>query len=109
MRDIAATAPFSDWVGAWAYPSLQRAEDEAELRRLLSQLVLPSWHYACTARMGPDGDPDCVCDPALRVRGVAALRVADASIMPSITAANTNATAMMIGAKAAQLILADHE
>jgi choline dehydrogenase-like flavoprotein len=45
-----------------------------------------------------------VVDPALRVRGIDALRIADASVMPSITGGNTNAPAMMIGEHAADLI-----
>ena len=56
----------------------------------------------------PDGvDAQAVVDPRLRVRGVARLRVADASIMPKIVAGNTNAACIMIGEKAADLIRAD--
>ena len=53
------------------------------------------------------GDAASVVDPRLRVRGVTGLRVADASIMPIMPAANTNAPAIMVGEKAADLIKED--
>jgi choline dehydrogenase-like flavoprotein len=56
--------------------------------------------------MGPDGDPLAVVDDRLRVRGVEALRVADASIMPTLIGGNTNAPSIMIGEKAADLLRA---
>jgi len=49
--------------------------------------------------------PDAVVDPHLRVHGIAGLRVADASVMPLLVGANTNAAAVMIGEKASDLIL----
>ncbi len=51
------------------------------------------------------GGPDSVCDPQLRVRGIAALRVVDASVMPIVPGANTNGSTIMIAEKAADMIL----
>jgi choline dehydrogenase len=60
-------------------------------------------HPVGTCAMGIG--PDAVVDPALRVRGVHHLRVVDASVMPTIPGANTNAATVMIAEKAADLIL----
>lgn len=66
-------------------------------------------HYAGTCRMGSRHDRMAVVDSSsLKVIGVKGLRVADASIMPEVTSGNTNAPAMMIGEKAADLILSSH-
>ena len=64
-----------------------------------------AFHLAGTCRMGPAGDSGAVVDDRLRVHGIEGLRVADASIMPLITSANTNAATLMIGEKAADMIL----
>jgi choline dehydrogenase len=61
-----------------------------------------TFHPTSTCRMGTD--PMAVVDPELRVRGIAGLRVADASVMPTVVSGNTNAAAIMIGEKAADLV-----
>jgi choline dehydrogenase len=62
------------------------------------------YHLAGTCRMGPDGDAAAVVDSSLRVRGIDALRVADASIMPEVVNAPTHAACVAIGEKCADLI-----
>ncbi|MCY1352313.1 putative GMC-type oxidoreductase [compost metagenome] len=57
--------------------------------------------------MGPDSDPLAVVDARLRVRGVEGLRIADASVMPTIPGGNTNAPTIMIGEKAAAMLKED--
>ena len=79
--------------------------DDDSLKAMVREKVWGGWHATGTCRMGADGDPLAVLDPACRVRGIEGLRVADASIMPSIVSANTNITAIMIGEKASDLIL----
>ncbi|MBP9754509.1 MAG: choline dehydrogenase, partial [Phenylobacterium sp.] len=65
------------------------------------------FHPVGTAKMGLESDPGAVVDARLRVHGVAGLRIADASVMPTITSGNTNSPTMMIAEKAARMMLED--
>jgi len=80
------------------------ATSEAELERFVRRAADTIYHGAGTCRMGPASDAMAVVDPALRVRGVEGLRVADASIMPEVVNATTHAACVMIGEKAAELV-----
>ena len=80
-------------------------EDGAELEALIRRRADTSYHPVGTCRMGSDGG--AVLDPALRVRGVAGLRVADASVMPALIGGNTQAASAMIGTRAADFLGAD--
>eukprot|EP01104_Vermistella_antarctica_P015489 TRINITY_DN5107_c0_g2_i2.p1 TRINITY_DN5107_c0_g2~~TRINITY_DN5107_c0_g2_i2.p1 ORF type:complete len:673 (+),score=115.99 TRINITY_DN5107_c0_g2_i2:150-2168(+) len=82
-------------------------ESDAYMLDYLRRKGTTVYHPTGTCRMGPVSDPRTVVDSALRVHGIKGLRVADCSIMPEIVSGNTNAPAIMIGEKAAELILHD--
>ena len=101
VREIMAGAAFGDSVRSEIHPGADvRGSD---LRQAILNRATSVYHGVGTCRMGVD--ELAVVDPQLRVRGVEGLRVADASIMPSITGGNTNAPAIMIGERASDLIL----
>ena len=82
-------------------------QSDAELARLAGDIGTTIFHPVGTAKMGPAEDPTAVVDARLRVHGVAGLRVADASVMPTITSGNTNSPTLMIAERAAQWIAED--
>jgi choline dehydrogenase len=106
-RRILDTEPFKSKVREEILPGAAVTSDD-ELTHFAGQTVKTNYHPVGTARMGPESDPMTVVDPHLRVRGIEKLRVIDCSIMPLIVSGNTNAPAMAIGSKAAELIAADN-
>lgn len=105
LRRIAEAAPFRGLGVTEVTPGLA-GEDDAD-EGLMAHVVRAggsAFHYSGTARIGTDDR--AVVDPSLRVRGVDRLRVIDASVMPTVTSGNTNAAAIMIGEKGADLVKA---
>ena len=101
IREVMASKVIAEQVSLELNPGPDYP-DRAALARELPNRATSVYHAVGTCRMGTD--ERCVVDPALRVRGIDGLRVADASIMPGITGGNTNAPAMMIGEHCASLM-----
>jgi choline dehydrogenase-like flavoprotein len=80
----------------------QGVETDQDIRKVLRERVDTVYHPVGTCKMGIDAM--AVVDPELRVRGVAGLRVADASVMPTVVSGNTNAATIMIGERCADLV-----
>ena len=88
-------------------PGAQVGDDEAALEHAAGNIGTTIFHPVGTARMGRDDDVRAVVDARLRVIGLEGLRVADASVMPSITSGNTNSPTMMIAEKATAMMRED--
>jgi choline dehydrogenase-like flavoprotein len=88
-------------------PGEQVGDDEAALEKAAGDIGTTIFHPVGTARMGRADDANAVVDARLRVIGIEALRVIDASVMPSITSGNTNSPTMMIAEKGAAMVLED--
>ena len=106
LRKIAATPAMQTVIDTEIVPGPLVQSDEEMLEDVRNRCSTV-FHPVSTCRMGPDPAVDVV-DARLRVYGVEALRVVDASIFPTVTSGNTNAPAIMVGEKGADLILADH-
>lgn len=98
------TSPLKERVRRVAIPDPNDLSDEAIMNHC-RRFVKTNYHPSGTCRMGATGDPLAVLDSQLRVRGVENLRICDLSAMPNINAGNTNAPAMMMGSRCAELIL----
>ncbi|MFT7418997.1 MAG: choline dehydrogenase [Reinekea sp.] len=105
-RKISQTAPMSDYISEEIIPGLDHQTDAQLLEHCRSR-GLSLLHCVGTCKMGID--ELAVVDSRLRVRGIEGLRVIDASIMPTIVSANTNAATIMIGEKGAQMLIDDWE
>lgn len=102
-RRIMTTAPMDDVTSDEIAPGIDINADD-ELLEWVRHNAETTYHPVGTCKMG--ADPMAVVDDQLRVHGIQGLRVADASIMPTLTSGNTNAPSIMIGEKAARMVLA---
>jgi choline dehydrogenase len=102
-RRLLHTPELAQYFGGDMLPAPQVRSDD-EFLDYARQYGSTAYHLIGTARMGPATDPTAVVDDQLRVHGMQGLRVADASIMPTMPSANTYATTMMIAEKAADMI-----
>jgi choline dehydrogenase len=102
-RELMATSPLKEITGKEIAPGAHLQSD-ADLLEWVRNTAETTYHPIGTCKMG--SDPRAVVDSELRVHGIAGLRIADASIMPTLTSGNTNAPTIMIGEKCASMILA---
>lgn len=102
-RDFVRQGELAKHVGDEAFPGAA-LDNDAGLDAYIRQTVSTGQHPASTCKMGEG--PEAVVDAQLRVRGVDGLRIADASVMPTLIGGHTNAPCIMIGEKAADMILA---
>jgi choline dehydrogenase-like flavoprotein len=106
QQRLIESSAFAPVRGKMMYPV--HADDARAMEQDIRNRADTQYHPVGTCKMGPDSDAMAVVDAQLRVKGIAGLRVADASIMPTLIGGNTNAPSIMIGEKAADLIRAAH-
>jgi choline dehydrogenase len=104
-RRIVAQPALAPFVTAEVRPGAEATSREA-LSGYVRAATIPMFHPVGTAKMGAANDKAAVVGPDLKLRGIDGLWIADASIMPTIPQGNTNATSIMIGEKASDLVLA---
>ena len=102
VRRLVEAEPLA-WLGVEELAPGPKVGSDEELLEFVNRTAETTYHPIGTCKMGADAL--AVVDDRLRVRGISGLRVADASIMPTLTSGNTNAPSIMIGEKAARLVL----
>ena len=102
-REIIGQDAFDAYRGPEIQPGAEVTSDPA-IDAWIRENAESAYHPSCTCKIGGDGDPLAVLDPACRVRGIEGLRVVDSSIFPTITNGNLNAPSIMVAEKAADVI-----
>lgn len=105
MRQFTAAPAFKSVIDAEVYPG-REAESDAQMMEFLRDNAWTVFHPCCTCRMGQNSQLSVV-NEKLQVHGIRKLRIADASVFPTIPTGNTNAPSIMVGEKAGDLLLAD--
>lgn len=105
IRQAFASAAFAKYRAREVVPG-RVAETDEELIAYIRAHAYTVHHPVSSCRMGAESDPGAVVDPQLRVIGLEGLRVADASVFPSIVGGNTNAVVVMVAEKASDMLLA---
>jgi choline dehydrogenase len=100
-RELARTPPLADLVIDEIAPGTRVGDDPHALEDAIHDGILTYHHPVATCRMGPSDDPGSVVDPRGRVHGLEHLWVIDASIMPTLPAANTNIPTIMVAERCA--------
>lgn len=107
-REIAGTAPLAGWLKREVCPGPEITSDE-ELSEYARKVAHTVYHPAGTCRMGAAADETAVVDPQLRIRGLEGIRIADASVFPTMFAVNPMIGVLMVGEKCAELLAACSE
>lgn len=100
-RDVLSQAPFDSYRGREIYPG-KDVQSDAEIDDFIRHTANSGYHVCGTCKMG--SGEEAVVDSSLKVRGVEGLRIADSSVIPTITSGNINAPTIMIGEKASDLL-----
>ncbi|MEV5506426.1 GMC family oxidoreductase [Streptomyces orinoci] len=103
-RKIAATEPLAGWLKREVCPGPEITGDE-ELSEYARKVAHTVYHPAGTCRMGAEDDELAVVDPQLRIRGLEGVRIADASVFPTMPAVNPMIGVLMVGEKCAELLV----
>ncbi|MBA0054246.1 oxidoreductase [Streptomyces sp. AJS327] len=105
-RRVAEAQPFASWLKREVFPGPE-VTDDAEISELVRKAANTVYHPAGTCRMGAKDDELAVVDPELKIRGLQGIRIADASVFPTMPAVNPMIGVLMTGEKAVDLIRND--